>query len=89
MYRDGLSRLLATDLDVVAAHAFEIRVAERAFAIAAGLPDPFPTRSRESDVDALDEAYRVYGLSSGVQATRHLVREIEASARAQAAKISR
>ena len=74
----------ASNSDVLATHSIERLLAEKAFARAAGFTEPFPGESRAALVDDLDEAYRGYGISSGIQATRELVRKFEAAAAAQA-----
>jgi len=76
------SELSSTTLDIVATMALEQSLAAKAFAKAAGLPDPDPEPlvNRRETVEMLNEDYRRYGISSGIQQTRELVRSFEAAA---------
>jgi hypothetical protein len=80
--RDGA----ISDCDALSTLAIEMRLAEKAFAVALGRPDPFPYPDDQRDllIQDLDEAYREYGLSSGMQSTIELVRRFEAEAAGQA-----
>ena len=76
------NRLSSLTLDIVGTMALEQALAEKAFAKAAGLPDPDPDPlvSRREAMRMLNEDYRRYGISSGPQQTRELVRSFEAAA---------
>lgn len=82
-----LDELDATGIGIVAAHRFELRLAEKAFASAMSTPDPDPSLSRKDIAETLDEEYRRYGLSSGPHQTELLMKEIENAARQQAARL--
>jgi hypothetical protein len=73
-----------SDLNVVATIRIEIELAETAFAKALGLPEPRPHESQAGRVSRLNEDYKRYGISTGIQATRQLAREIETAAVEQA-----
>lgn len=81
-----LDRLHADEIDAVATHRWELRLAEKAFAEVLGLPNPLPRDDRRGVVQMLNEAYKQYGISSGMHQTRQLVRDIEAAAVEQARK---
>ncbi len=70
-------------LDVIAIHYIEQNWARKVFAKAAGLPDPEPGMARQDTVDELNRAYKEYGISSGLNETRELVRRFESAAAAQ------
>ena len=65
-------------------YSIELRLAERAFAAAAGHPLEEGSFDREWYLEVLDDAYQRYGLSSGTHETRELVRAFEAKAAEQA-----
>jgi hypothetical protein len=81
-----LDHARAAEIDLIAAHCFELSLAERAFAKAAGHPDPHPVADRREDIATVNAAYKLYGLSSGMQETKQLVRTIETAAAKQAAR---
>ena len=63
----------------------EMALAERAYALAMGQPDPHPDKyDPEVDVSHLNAEYRTFGVSSGMHQTKQFVRDIEAAARQQA-----
>lgn len=82
----GLKRASASGIDAVAVHMYELTLAEKTFARAAGIPDPDPGISRAEAVSMLGRAYRDYGLSSGPAQTRQLVRDIEQAVLRQVGK---
>lgn len=79
------SRLTNTTLAIVGTMSLEHDLAAKAFAKAAGLPDPDPDPlvSRREAMRMLNEDYRRYGISSGLQQTKELVRAFEAAAARQ------
>jgi len=80
---DPGGRLLA-ELEVVPAHLLERILASKAFAAALGQADPFPDDDRLVLILTLNDTYCRYGISSGLQQSRQLVRRLEADAMAQA-----
>lgn len=70
--------------EAFAAHALELLLAERAFAAARGGPEPDAGFTRTEIIALLDGTYQKFGLSHGFHATSQLVRDLEASAAAQA-----
>lgn len=62
----------------------ELLLAEKAYAEAAGLPEPWPAWPRKGLIESLQEDYQRYGLSSGVKQTLELVRRFEQDAANQA-----
>jgi hypothetical protein len=74
--------------DAFAVLSIEIRVAERAFAAALGLPDPYPAEiyAKSDDMRQLNDAYQEYGLSTGIWQTEELVRAVERQATRQAVR---
>lgn len=63
----------------------EIELAETAYAKALGqTPDPGNLADREERLDLLNVDYKRYGLSTGLQQTRQMIRRVEAAARKQA-----
>jgi hypothetical protein len=81
---DRLTDAHADSIDAVATHGLELVLAERSYARAAGLSDPHPGDNRSETISMLNDAYKEYGLSTGMQQTRQLVREFEAQAARQA-----
>jgi hypothetical protein len=79
-------RVQATDIDAIGLHAFEVLLAEKAFAKATGQPEEPTTLSREELVQCLIDGYGEYGLSPGPVQSRQMIREIEAAAIRQAGK---
>lgn len=64
-------------------------LAHRAFASAAGRPDPYPDEAgRQEMIKMLAESYKLFGLASGRQHTEQLVRAVEADATVLAKKIT-
>jgi hypothetical protein len=60
---------------------FEQILAARAFADAAGLPDPFQFSGKRGElISFLNDDYRRYGISTGTQMTKQLVRAFESTA---------
>lgn len=74
----------ASSMDVLTFMLSERILAQKAFAAAAGLPDPWPDADRREEVKDLNCYYVQMGLSSGLRHTQQLVRAIEAAAAAQA-----
>jgi hypothetical protein len=72
------------DVYILAVLSAELLLAEKAYAKAAGLPDPWPDWPRKGVVDSLDEDYRRYGLSTGLKQTHELVRNFERQVAKQA-----
>jgi hypothetical protein len=73
-------------IDAFTAMESERRLAQKAFAAAAGQPDPHPDVDRMEERRYLNEEYVAYGLSSGPQQTNQLIRDIESSAARQAGR---
>ncbi|NUQ12169.1 MAG: hypothetical protein HUU26_07585 [Gemmatimonadaceae bacterium] len=84
---DRLTDARADSIDAVATHGLELVLAERSYARAAGLSDPHPGDNRTETISLLNDAYKEYGLSTGMQQTRQLVRDFEAQAIRQAEKV--
>jgi hypothetical protein len=82
----GLDEDSPAHCDAMSTLWIELRVAEKAFAKSAGLPDPDPDTPRTALVQDLDKAYVEYGLSTGMAQTRELVRGFEAAAAEQASR---
>jgi hypothetical protein len=76
-------RIPAGSLEILATIHLENIVARRAFAAECNLADPSPTEDRRELIRLLDADYRRYGISSGIQQTRQLLRELESAARKQ------
>lgn len=81
---DALTENTAHSIDVLATHCFELILASKTFAKALNLPDPYEGTDRTEIVAMLNEAYKEYGLSTGMQQTRQMARNIEAEAARQA-----
>ncbi|QOJ14160.1 MAG: hypothetical protein HRU75_05725 [Planctomycetia bacterium] len=71
-------------IEVIATHVFEQVLAEKTFARHLALPDPYPRFDRSEILSALNDSYKEYGISTGMQQTRQLARDIEAAAARQA-----
>lgn len=71
-------------IEALATHVFEQVLAEKAFARHLALPDPYPRFDRSEILSALNDSYKEHGISTGMQQTRQLAREIEAAAARQA-----
>ena len=80
----ALDKLRATGCDAIATHRLELRLAEQAVALAVGSSTQRPNDDRRDLVEMLNRAYKVYGVSSGIQQTWQLVRDFEAEAVRQA-----
>ena len=79
----GMGKALAWEIDALLVHNVELQIADRAFELALGRPEPMGD-TRQDQIRMLNQAYKEYGLSSGMHQTRQLVREIEAAAVEQA-----
>lgn len=68
-------------------YALELRVAEDFFATALGLPSPESSLSLSDDeslVECFNDAYVKYGISSGMEKTKQILRDFEAAVKKQA-----
>jgi len=74
------------ELSAFAMTTTEIELAEAAFAKALGLPDPHPSESRDVRISWLNLDYKRYGISTGIHATKQMLREVENAAKEQAKK---
>lgn len=83
-----LDQLGATGIDALATHRWELRLAEKAFAEVLGLPNPLEGDDRRSVVEMLNRAFKLFGVSSGIQQTWQLVRDFESAAAEQAREIA-
>ncbi len=81
---DRLTDARADSIDAVATHGLELALAESAFARAAGVSDPHDQHWQKEYRSLLNDAYKEYGLSTGMQQTRQLVRDFEEQAARQA-----
>lgn len=84
------SRLMdarADEIDAIGTHCMDLVLAESAFARAAGISDPHHQHWQKEYRSLLNDAYKEYGLSTGMQQTRQLVRDFEAQAIRQAEKV--
>lgn len=72
------------DIDVIAIADVEVALAAKVFAATLKLPDPRPHDDPRDLVDILNTSYREWGLSSGMQQTKQLVREFQEAAVRQA-----
>ncbi len=70
-------------INVLAAMQSERVLAQKAFAAAAGQPDPQPDEDRHDQIDCMNEYYVRVGLSSGVRQTQQMARAIETAASQQ------
>jgi hypothetical protein len=82
-------RIPADLLEILATVHLENIVARRAFAAECKQPDPLPTEDRRELIRMLNDDYQRYGISSGMQETRQLIRDLEAAARQQARHLGR
>lgn len=73
-------KLRGDEIPIVSAMCLEEMLAQKAYASAAGLPDPYPDDDRLESIRWLYDEYAQYGLSSGVKHTRELVRGFEKAA---------
>lgn len=85
---NAMDRLRAREIDAIVTHRWELRLAEKAFAEVLGLPNPLPNDDRRSVVEMLNRAYKLFGVSSGIQHTWQLVRDFESAAAEQARGIA-
>lgn len=67
----------------VSALHLEMTLAKKAYAAAAGLPDPHPDDDRRMSIIMLNEDYCRFGISAGLQQTRRMVSEFETEAARQ------
>lgn len=81
--RESLRAHGLSEAEALSLYSIELRLAERAFASAAGVPDPYPKTSRSWQAEILNEAYVRYGVSRGIHETEELMRSMEAGAAAQ------
>jgi hypothetical protein len=72
-----------TDIGALSTLHVEITLAEKAFAKAAGRPDPHRDDNRRELIRLLDHDYRAYGMSAGLRSTQELVRAFESLAAKQ------
>lgn len=79
----GMGKAVASEIDALLVHNVELQIADRAFELALGRPEPMGD-TRQDQIRMLNQAYKEYGLSSGMHQTRQLVRDIEAAAVEQA-----
>lgn len=79
-----LETVPAKDIEAVCNHRWEVMLVEKAFASTLGRADPHPEMDREELIEALNDTYPEYGLSSGLHQTKLLVKELERAAISQA-----
>lgn len=77
-------RIPADLLEILATVHLEHVLARRAFAASCGSPDPHPETDRRELIRLLNDDYRRYGISFGLEHTRQFVRDIETAAEGQA-----
>jgi hypothetical protein len=66
-----------TDVRMFETMRTEHILANKAWAKAIGLPDPFPTHNHREEISFLNDDYQRYGLSTGAKQTAELVRAFE------------
>jgi hypothetical protein len=71
-------------LDAITFMRSERILAQKAFAVAAGLPDPWPKEDRGVEIEDLNRYYVQMGLSHGLRETGQMVRAFEKAAAQQA-----
>lgn len=81
---DALHEQRLGNLDIIVTMYAEVELAQMAFAKALGRPDPNPSVSRNELISELNTEYKRYGLSTGIEKTKQLARDIERAAREQA-----
>lgn len=86
---DTLADLDACGLEVVATHYWELVCAEKAFAHAAGVPDPHLDVSREEIIEAIEIGYRRMRITEHPGHAEKLIQAIEDAAAQQARSASR
>lgn len=80
-----LIKIGANKIEAIAAHCLELTLAEKAYCRARHLPDPHPSTDIQCDIiPALNHTYTRYGISTGLQETRQIVRRIQIAAARQA-----
>jgi hypothetical protein len=72
-------------VDLFAAHSIELELAQQAFDKAMGR-DAGTSRRAEA-ISMLNDAYKTYGVATGMHQTRQLIRDLETAARQQAERI--
>lgn len=85
-YADGqlLAHAETSNIDAFVLHQLEVFFAAKAFAKAAGQPEPFPEWSSHDLRASIVEGHAEYSLSAGRRASLELLRRIETDAAAQA-----
>jgi hypothetical protein len=73
-----------SNITLFATVAVERALCRKAFAAAAGLPDPSPSDDRRELILMLHDDYQEYGITRGLQHTYQLVRAFETAAAEQA-----
>lgn len=73
----------ATSMNVLTFMLSERILAQKAFAAAAGLPDPWPDENRRDEISDLNGYYVAMGLSKGLEQTKQMVRAFERTAAQQ------
>lgn len=71
-------------LNIYATIAAEADIAKHAYAKALGLSPPSGHFNRRDTVSLLNDDYKRYGLSTGIEKTKQLIRDIESAATEQA-----
>jgi hypothetical protein len=79
----GLKALNLLPAQIVRAQEMELALAARAFARAAGVPDPHPHLDRDEVLTYLNAQYIRYGLSTGLSETGRLVKALEVASSQQ------
>ncbi len=77
-------RLEGARIRELSVHCFERALAQKAFARAAGIPEPYASTRRGELIACLQGAYVELGLSESREASRRLLHDIERAAVAQA-----
>lgn len=72
------------EVEAISLFDLERTLANKAFALALGIPDPHPEEEWRDAVLMLDRGYQKHGLSTGPHQTQLLVRDFERAAAAQA-----
>jgi len=73
-----------TNVHILETMRTEHILASKAWAKAIGLADPFPTHHRREEIGFLIDDYQRYGLSTGANQTKELIRVFEKEAAHQA-----
>jgi len=81
---NALGKTQFCQMNITATMMGEMALAEKAFAAAAGEPDPHPDNLRLEQIRYLDMDYRRYGISRGYQESLRLASDIEKAAETQA-----